>query len=68
MQIIFEFACRECGADARILWDTAFEGAGSLPMKCFHCGHVSGEILPRYTFRDDNRPNSEKTVGESSGN
>jgi len=33
MQITFEFICRDCGADARILWDTAREGAGPVELK-----------------------------------
>jgi len=68
MQITFEFICRDCGADARILWDTAREGAGPVELKCSVCDHVSGEILPAYTFREEHRSRWENAVGETSGN
>jgi len=69
MQITFEFACRDCGADdARILWDTAREGAGPVELKCSVCGHVSGELLLAYTFREEHRSTWENVVEESSGN
>jgi len=61
MQITFEFICRECG-------DTAREGAGSVELKCSVCGHVSGELLPAYTFREEHRPSWENAVGGSWGN
>jgi len=65
MQITFEFACRDCGADARILWDTAREGDGPVELKCSVCGHVSGELLSAYTFREEHRPSWENAVGET---
>jgi len=69
MQITFEFICRDCGADARILWDTAREGAGPVELKCSLCGHVSGELLPAaYTFREGHRPSWENAVGKEGAN
>jgi len=44
MQIELFFTCsRGCGADTRILWDTACE-FDPVELKCSSCGHVSGEL------------------------
>jgi len=69
MQIEFFFTCRECGADVRVLWDTARElDAEPVELKCSsnRCAHVSGELRPGYAFREEHRPSWEK-VGESPG-
>jgi len=61
MQIEFWFSCRECGADTRIIWDTSHSGEPE-ELKCSssRCGHVSGELTPRYVFREEHRPGHER--------
>jgi len=70
MQITFEFTCRDCGADTRILWDTAMEGDGAVELQCSssRCGHVSGELRLGYSFREEHWPKWGNAVEESSGN
>jgi len=69
MQITFEFTCRDCGADTRVAWDTSHSGE-PVELKCSssRCGHVSGELLPAYTFREEHWPRWGNAVEESSGN
>jgi len=54
MQIEFEFTCRECGAAARVPWDTSdFGKPVRLECSSFRCGHVSGELTPGYVYREE---------------
>lgn len=59
MRITFGFACRECGEDALVGWDTSHE----VPVElfCSACRHVSGELSPAYTFREEHRPSWERS-------
>jgi len=66
MQIEFFFNCRECGADSRILWDTARELAELVVLECSssRCSHVSGELFPAYIYREEHQPSWEREGGE----
>jgi len=62
MQIEIAFVCRHCGGDQRITWDTS----GSLnlgqsmtdvfDLACTACGRTSGQLEPRYAFREQDVP------------
>jgi len=54
MQIEFQFTCRECGADTRVAWDTSHSGE-PVELRCSssRCGHISEELLPGYTLREE---------------
>jgi len=58
MRIDFHFTCRECGEDVHAHWDTSHE----VPVElfCYVCSHVSGELSPTYTFREEHRSRWER--------
>jgi len=68
MQITMGFTCRECGSNNNVVWDTAgwvvsprpTADAGVVPLACWRCRHVSGELRPNYTYRAEHRPSHER--------
>jgi len=68
VQIEFFFTCRECGAAARVPWDTSdFGKPVKLECSSFRCGHVSGELTLGYVYREEHRPSWEREAGEGPG-
>ena len=57
MGIDFGFACRECGAEVTVRYDTSKLGRWSCVALC---DHVSGELVTGYTFREEHRPSWER--------
>jgi len=62
MQIGISFTCRHCGSEQSLTWDTS----GSLnlgqsmtdtfELACTACGETSGQLEPRYMFREQDGP------------
>ena len=66
MGIDFGFACRECGSEVSVHYDTS--KSGPVELRCSVCGHVSGELLPGYVYREEYRPSWERVLVDELGN
>ena len=56
--IDFGFACGACGAEVMVHDDTS--KVGPVELRCSVCGHVLGDLVTGYTFREEHRPSWER--------